>query len=171
MKNHYEKTKARFDNKYEPIPESGCWVWIMATNETGYGLSCYNGKQIRAHRLSYLLYKGDIPRGMLVCHVCDVPSCVNPDHLFLGTHADNSNDMKAKGRSPRPKMRTGELNHSAKLTRSQVLMIVKDKRVQRIISEEYGVTQNTISEIKRGKTWAAVTQKERDRLARMREKS
>jgi hypothetical protein len=78
----------------------GCWEW-NAAKRLGYGKFAYEGKVIDAHRLSWLLHFGPIPEGMLICHRCDNPPCVRPDHLFLGTRADNTHDMDAKGRRVR----------------------------------------------------------------------
>lgn len=76
----------------------GCWLWIGALNSRGYGCFAFNGKTIMAHRFSYLHFKGAIPRGMYICHTCDVPACVNPEHLWPGTAVDNSKDMFSKNR-------------------------------------------------------------------------
>jgi len=76
----------------------GCWLWRAALSTNGYGQTSRDGVQIRAHRLAWELERGPIPVGLLVLHRCDVPTCVNPDHLFLGTNKDNSRDMAAKGR-------------------------------------------------------------------------
>lgn len=89
----------RFEEKYIPVPEAGCWLWTAAVDTYGYGRIGFGDGLISAHRVSWALYRGEIPNGLCVLHACDVPSCVNPDHLFLGTHSDNSKDCFNKGRS------------------------------------------------------------------------
>lgn len=94
------KVKLRFYS-YIDIPENedDCWEWVRYKDADGYGKFTYNKRQRPAHRIMYQLEKGEIPDGMLVCHSCDNPSCVNPNHLWLGTVKDNSEDMVKKGRS------------------------------------------------------------------------
>ena len=89
----------RFMNKIVINELSGCWEWQAAKNNIGYAFIRDGNKMRTAHRVSYELHKGDIPRGLCVCHSCDNPMCVNPDHLWLGTHKDNLTDMKLKGRA------------------------------------------------------------------------
>lgn len=84
--------------KAMPIPEAGCWLWTGTANERGYGRVYSGGRMWVAHRLSWTQANGPIPSGMFVCHKCDTPACVNPDHLFLGSPRDNVLDMVAKGR-------------------------------------------------------------------------
>ena len=94
--------RERFERKFMPEPISGCWIWTGSLNKrhNGYGqIRIGDGKPLLAHRASYELHIGTIPDGMCVLHKCDVPCCVNPNHLFLGTHADNMRDCHSKGRA------------------------------------------------------------------------
>jgi HNH endonuclease len=91
--------KKRILNSVDINP-NGCWDWNKARNRQGYGAMSYRKKcGQRANRISYMVFKGDIPEGMLVCHTCNRTCCVNPDHLYLGTHTDNMNDLKRSRRT------------------------------------------------------------------------
>jgi len=79
-----------------PEPNTGCWLWTGVFNDTGYGLACGEGKTRGAHRISFRVFKSEIPPGMHVLHRCDTPACVNPDHLFLGNHFTNMADAAKK---------------------------------------------------------------------------
>jgi hypothetical protein len=144
----------RFEAKYIPEPNTGCWLWTAVCTEKGYGkFRADNRKIARAHRVSYELYIGDIPKGMFVCHKCDNPGCVNPDHLFIGTAADNTNDMMKKGRGVFLK---GERHGRARFSEDDIVAIRADTRSQIEIAKEYGVHESTISHIKTRRTWSHV---------------
>src|SRR5947208_683071 len=90
-------TEERFHESYFKT-SCGCWIWLGVAKHNGYGQIKVYKKYIRAHRLAYELFNGKIPLGSLICHTCDIPSCVNPEHLWLGTHVENALDMVKKGR-------------------------------------------------------------------------
>ena len=144
----------RFHEKYV-VNDSGCWDWIASRNREGYGKFKVTGKDIRAHRFSYELHRGGIPKGDHVLHTCDNPSCVNPAHLFLGRDKENIADKVAKGRQAR-----GEKQHLAVLTAEDVREIrnlyATGDYSQRQIGEIYGAAQNTISHIVLRQTWMHV---------------
>lgn len=80
-----------------PVPESGCWLWMTAQTEKGYGKGRYPGYVTRrAHKLSWIAFRGEVPENLIVCHKCDTPSCINPNHLYLGTNAQNQADKRRK---------------------------------------------------------------------------
>jgi len=136
----------RFEQKYIPVPESGCWLWTEGLFKGGYGNIHTTGKSCtQAHRISWQIYKGPIPKGLHVLHKCDVPSCVNPDHLFLGTHLDNMKDKVKKGRQSRFNRNTHPMT---KLTEEMCVEIYSKYtgRYGEIIalSKEYSVCRDTI---------------------------
>jgi hypothetical protein len=142
-----------FTSAYIPEPNSGCWLWLRALNVDGYGsiavgrASTKNGNE-RAHRFSWKKFKGAIPFGMCVLHRCDVRSCVNPDHLFLGTYRDNHDDMVAKGR----RGRTGGTN--PKLTASSAAAIrSRPNDSLKDLAAEYGVSRSLVCMVRRGSRW------------------
>lgn len=145
-----------FHQKYEVKP-SGCWEWNKGRFAGGYGKfnkrAVAHGLSHYAHRTSWILHYGAIPDGMLVCHKCDNPCCVNPQHLFLGTSKDNSKDASSKGRLSTWRRNHGASHGRAKLTYEQVLSIKQDDRPRKDIAEEYGVSLSRISKIKLGHTW------------------
>ncbi len=145
-----ETLKVRFWLKVRKT--DGCWHWVGSKFWSGYG-EFWNGKRkIRAHRFSYETEIGVIPSGLCVLHRCDNPSCVRPDHLFVGTRADNIKDMIDKRRD---RMR-GEQHGSAKLTGKEILLIRKDQRTYREIGKNFGVSKVHVSLIKSGKRWGHV---------------
>jgi hypothetical protein len=139
---------------------SGCWLWSGAAlpvteKQLGYGLfRPAGGQMVRAHRYSYELFVGAIPAGLLACHHCDTPLCVNPAHLFAGTHHDNNEDCRAKGR-----MCSGERRPDAKLTEADVVALRvawTDGRRQQDIADAFGVSRATARNIWLRKKWAHV---------------
>lgn len=89
----------RFDASVTPEPNTGCWLWVGTIGRNGYGRIRRDGVRLWAHRFSYERFKGPIPSGTEICHTCDTPLCVNPDHLFAGTHTENMRDSVRKGRN------------------------------------------------------------------------
>lgn len=151
-------TKERFLEKTSPDPNSGCHLWTAYCLYNGYGRFRLYGETVYAHRAAYELFVGPIGVGMCVCHKCDTPSCVNPKHLWLGTHADNVADMIRKGRQPTSAQRSrrGESNGRAKLTRVDVASIRADPRNPSAIAEDFCVSLPHIKKIKKGDAWKHV---------------
>jgi hypothetical protein len=141
----------RFEEKIELIPECGCWIWLAATYPEGYGM-IRNSNQVpsRAHRVSWEIYKGEIPENMCVLHRCDTPLCVNPHHLFLGVAKDNVQDMIKKHRKYSPR---GELSHFSKLREADVIEIRKSAATPKEISIRFNISGSTVSYIKSNKSW------------------
>lgn len=144
---------------------STCWHWIASRTQSGkgYGAAYLNGRQIPAHRLSWLLHNGPIPNGLLVCHRCDVRHCVRPDHLFLGSPRDNTHDMITKGReyqNYRFKPLRGEAQPRSKLTSAIVRRIRRDHASGKIslkaLGRRHGVSDHAIRCVVRRLTWRHV---------------
>lgn len=153
-------TKETFCNNYMPITESGCFLWIKSVDKNDYGmihLPHKKRKGNRAHRYSYELFKGDIPKGLCVLHKCDIPSCVNPDHLFLGTNRDNNIDKVSKNRQPQ-----GTRTNKAKLT-EEIVSNIKPELISgiyyKVLSKKYNIGNNAIYNIMKGKTWKHVKER------------
>ena len=143
---------------WEKVDKSGdCWEWLDYKQDAGYGRFWFEGKNHLAHRMAYQLTVGEIPKGdgyhgTCVLHRCDNPSCVNPNHLFLGTQADNLRDAANKRRCIVPSS-VGTANNHAKLTEYKVLKIRKSSGTLKEIAAKFGVSLSLISLIKNNKLW------------------
>lgn len=138
----------RFLARLDKGDGTGCWIFTGTLRTTGYGPFMADGVRWAAHRMAWTLWRGDIPSGQRVLHRCDVPACCNPDHLFLGTSADNSADMVAKGRSAR-----AEQNSQTKLSAEKVAAIRADPRSGRKLAAALGLGETTVRDVRRGRTW------------------
>ena len=156
-KYHFDdKFKQRFWSKVCIGAPDDCWEWITCKDKYGYGRIAYtvsykNKKVLTTHRVSWMLANGDIPEGMCICHTCDNPSCVNPNHLWLGTQKENVNDMVAKGRWTHPQtfginQNKSDIPHS--LRKECVLLNISgvslDKLVIKLSKLGYTINRNAI---------------------------
>ena len=168
----------RFEEKaYQEHGEDGCWLWEGSIGSGGYGQFCIKGKSYLAHRVAYEWYVGPIPKhesyhGTCVCHMCDVRSCVNPEHLFLGTHQENVKDMVSKGRKCK-----GSSHALAKLTEGKALQIFHSQGSHVDIANRFAVSSTLVGGIKLKQRWAHIhkrtkndqnrTKPSRSRITRM----
>ncbi len=149
----------RFWSKVHPEALSGCWLWHGGVNEHGYGIF---GRGLRvdgvvkAHRHAYTLAHGPIPPGLVVRHRCDVPACVNPDHLEIGTYKDNTRDCIERGRKTAPPVHRGERNVNARLTVERVREIRRRRAAGEklcAIARDLGVSGSTTGRVASGRAW------------------
>jgi len=149
--------------------DSGCWEWSKCRHPEGYG-EFWAGRRFRTHRYSWQMHFGDIPDGMFVCHHCDNPPCVNPAHLFLGTHQDNMRDMIAKGRrnkAAKPRRRViqsrsersyvGQENPNGRLTEEaarQIISRLAKGELHTAIAADFPISHWAVAKIAQGRSWA-----------------
>jgi hypothetical protein len=153
--------KERFLNRVNKT--EGCWIWTGHIDDhrgkPPYGKFFHGGVMTMAHRASYRLFIGPIPPELFVCHKCDNPSCVRPDHLFLGTAGDNNADRHAKGRSSRDMGRTGESHPAARLT-AEVVVSIRKRAAEgaplSAISREFGISKGHAGNIVTRQSWWCV---------------
>ena len=141
-------TKEDVRNKlllYSDKKENGCWVWNKSRHRQGYGNLTYEKKNLLAHRVSWIIFKGEIEDGKKIFHICDNPPCVNPDHLFIGTQRDNIIDMFNKNRATHQKI-TREQANEIRLLYSKNICTIE-------ISERFGISKSAISMIVNNKIW------------------
>lgn len=152
----------RFHASYS-IAQNGCWLWVKGFSGGSKGRYGYlrkpDGSAVSAHRLSYQLAKGEIPDGMCVCHRCDTPACVNPDHLFLGTNRENTADRHAKGRTL-----SGARHPRAKITAQIAEAIRTSTEDAATLGRRYGIDRGQAWRIKTGRSWANATERAKMQL-------
>lgn len=167
LKKRWEKQRSTFVARFwSNITKtaSGCWIWRGTITGRGYGSVKYGVKTHSTHRMAYSLINGTIPDGMQVCHKCDIPACINPEHLFLGTASDNQQDSVRKGRKPsiigekNPMYGVqGEAHPSHKLTADEVremrLLYATGEFTQKELAKRFRTTQINVSVITLRKTW------------------
>jgi hypothetical protein len=147
-------TEERFWSKVDKTSNpNGCWEWTASKYKNGYGQFQSNCKRVSSHRYSYELHNGPITNGLYVCHHCDNKTCVNPNHLFLGTHEDNMADKVAKGRQDKKSVNQRSKNGKSKLTEEQVLDIRSRQLSGGQYAKKYGVSRPLISQIWNRKWW------------------
>lgn len=145
------------------VSENGCWLWTASKNRDGYGTAGNGKARVElVHRIIYRLCVASLKKGHEVCHICDTPACMNPLHLFAGTHTDNMRDAANKGRIKSRDSR-GAKNPQAKLTEETVVtMRRRAVELQRVagwaltISEEFGVTPATVYRVVNRNIWSHV---------------
>lgn len=137
------------------VPTQDCLIWSGARDQKGYGMTRYNGRTQRAHRVAWEKRHGPIPKGQIICHTCDNPSCYNVDHLFIGTHQLNMDDKVAKGRQA---FNNGANNGMAKLTPENVREIHKLLKTETLaeIGRKFNVSSSLIHKIKTGEVWRPI---------------
>lgn len=136
-----------------PVTETGCWLWLGTASPRGYGRCMIDANRQRAHRAAFAHFIGPVPNGMLVCHRCDTPSCINPKHLFLGTSADNVHDMVAKGRGVNPR---GEEHVQARITNADVAEMRRLRQTGMsygAIGKQFGMCPAAASDVIVGRRW------------------
>ena len=146
----YRKTiEQQFWSKVDRKSKEQCWEWTGAKNNAGYGNMKVNGKYVNSHRVSYELNnKKKIKEGLFICHHCDNPSCVNPNHLFSGTPLENDADKVKKRRHV-----FGMKHPRAKLVDQDIIKIKSSSGPHKYIADEYGVSRRLIGMIKQGSIW------------------
>jgi hypothetical protein len=144
----------RLLEKIEHDTNGGCWLWSAKINRTGYGgiKHSWHGGGVLSHRAAYTEFVGPIPDGLFVCHKCDVRTCINPDHLFLGTALDNNRDAGRKGRSAR-----GERHGQSKLSLNQarqIKMMLDKGEKRKTIAKTFGIGLSPVDSIAQGRHWS-----------------
>jgi hypothetical protein len=131
------------------IPESGCWIWMKNINHRGYGMTCLGrGTNLSAHRVSYEEKYGKIPNGLMALHSCDVRSCVNPDHIFIGTQQDNMTDKVLKNRQA-----NGQKHGMSKLKEDEAKEIKYSNERTEVLALRFNCSKVMVRQIRQGRYW------------------
>jgi hypothetical protein len=155
--NRKRNDRERFEEKIERVPECGCWIWMGAIDKQGYGAFGINGKNLKAHRVSWMFHHGNMPpKDKGVLHRCDIPLCVSPHHFFLGTQLDNIRDCISKKRFRANGGKHGQDHPVSKLSNSDAINIFRDSRTAIVIAKDYGVSRSTVAAIKCGQNWGHI---------------
>jgi hypothetical protein len=142
-------------HRFQTIPWTGCWIWTGWSDENGYGKLSNNLTRMRAHRWTYELFKGKIKKGAVICHTCDITACVNPDHLYEGTQADNVRDRVLRGRGGSHKI-AGENSKNSKLKKEDVWEIRSSKQTLSFLAKKFGIGTSQVHRIKTNKSWKGI---------------
>jgi len=142
--------KERLLASYEEDLQTGCWNWTKYRDRDGYGTIAVNSRPVLAHRASYSVFVSPLLPSLFICHECDNPSCINPKHLYQGTHKDNQKDKKVRMRV------VGESHPYSKLTETDILSIRNSELSQEKLGKIYGVTQAHVGRIKRNINWSHI---------------
>jgi len=146
------KERERFRTSYFVHPLSGCWIWFRASDRDGYGMFFWRGQYVYTHRFSFQLHVGPIESGGHVCHTCDRPQCINPDHLFVGTAKENARDCVSKGRQ----WASGGRHYAhTKLTRADVAAIRGADGSHSEVAVRFKVSASHVYRVRRGHRWGA----------------
>ena len=139
-----------------PVTECGCWVWLGATYRSGHGQMTFKRQHLAVHRAAWMVYIGNIPIGKHVLHRCNVASCINPDHLYIGTDLENARDRIKSGTQHIPPRLIGENHNQAILDDNKVRMIRSSSRTRKQLAVEFGVSIQTIHAVKSRRLWKHV---------------
>lgn len=151
-----ESHEARFFSKVRK-EESGCWVWTGHRYPKGYGAyKAPGGRLVSAHRASYEMHNGPVPAGVVVCHRCDNPPCVNPNHLWLGTAAENNADRDAKGRQVAPKGSRHGMASITDETAREIRAACASGEPQVKIAKRLSVSKYVVNSIATGRNWTHI---------------
>jgi hypothetical protein len=146
--NKKQPIQNRIEKNYMPVTECGCWIWTGGLDKDGYGKICIDGMNQRAHRVSFELHREKIPDGECALHTCDIRCCINPDHIFIGTRADNMTDKCAKDRQP-----NGERHYRSRLSEDDVILIRSSSISNKEAAAAFGVTYKAIWRIRKREVW------------------